>query len=120
MKKLFFYCLVLIFCCELKAQDVSIPEGSFKDYLMSRYPGCFVNLDIDGRLMMNTACTAITSEDSLEFHQLDITFGPLDLEGIQYFTSLKYLNCSGNQIASVPALPASLISGYGKEYSMWM
>ena len=87
---------------ECKAQDVSLPLGPFRDFLMSRYPSCFVNTNGNGELMLNTSCTAITTEDSLEFHNLFDMTGTytVDLTGLQYFTSLIYLNCNNNQITT--------------------
>jgi uncharacterized repeat protein (TIGR01451 family) len=110
-----FYLFILIglfnFSEAAKAQDVSLPLGPFRDFLVSRYPSCFVNQDINGNLMLNTSCTAITTEDSLVFHNMVPVFpfyDPVDLDGIQYFSSLKYLDCSNSQIMNFPAFPASL------------
>ena len=101
MKKICFFLSLLIFSHkDVTAQDVSLPLGPFRDFLLARYPACFVNTDIDGYLMLNTACTAITTEDSLEFHNLGLSGNPIDLTGLQYFTSVVYLNCTYNQIVT--------------------
>jgi uncharacterized repeat protein (TIGR01451 family) len=94
-KKLLFSIILINLVHILSAQDVSLPLGPFRSFLISRYPGCFVNPDANGNLMLNTGCTAITTEDSLEFHNLG---GALDLTGLQYFTSVVYLNCANNGI----------------------
>jgi hypothetical protein len=47
---------------------------------------------------MDTTCTAITTEDSLEFHGLGWESSRLDMTGIQYFDNLKYLDFSANCI----------------------
>lgn len=93
--------LLLIFLFDYgntKSQDVSLPLGPFRDFLISRYPSCFVNVNGQGELMLNTACTAITTEDSLDFHNLFPVNYPVDLTGLQYFTSMVYLDCSDNLI----------------------
>lgn len=87
-----------LYSLDARAQDVSLPLGPFRDFLIARYPGCFVNTNGQGELMINTACTAITTEDSLEFHNLFPGSFPVDLTGLQYFTSLVYLDCSDNLI----------------------
>ncbi len=99
MRKLLIFSVILLTLVHnLSAQDVSLPDGEFRNFLISRYPGCFVNTDINGQLMLNTTCAAITTEDSLEFHNLGLLGDPIDLTGLQYFTSLVYLNCTNNQI----------------------
>ncbi len=110
MKKLYliFSILLIIFSLNnnLKAQNVPIPNGEFKDFLVSNYPSCFVN--ISGELLMNTSCSEITTEDSLVFHNLGTVANPINLNGIQYFTSLKYLDGSKSLISTFPMFPASL------------
>lgn len=111
MKKFYilFWILVLLsFQNHLKAQDVLLPEGPFKNFLINKYPSCFVNVEGNGYRLLDTTCTAIITEDSLEFHNLD-EYLPLDINGIQYFTSLKYLNCSNTFIQSPPPLPSTLV-----------
>jgi uncharacterized repeat protein (TIGR01451 family) len=100
MRKLYLFSIILfnLVVSNIHAQDVSLPDGEFRNFLLSRYPGCFINTDINGQLMLNTTCAAITTEDSLEFHNLGLTGSPIDLTGLQYFTSLVYLNCTNNQI----------------------
>ena len=112
MKKIYpiFYALLLILTIQnnLKAQDVSIPDNEFRGFLISKYPSCFVNVDGNGNLMMNTNCSEIVGEDSLEFHIRSTIAAGINIEGIQYFTSLIYLDCSNTIIQSSPSLPASL------------
>ena len=103
-------CLAVLFTTAVQAQNVSIADGPFKTFLMGKYPSCFVPDLVNGGFLLNTACSQVTSEDTLEFHNLpNPGFVPVDLDGIQYFTSLQYLNCSNNQIVLSPPLPASLL-----------
>ncbi len=99
--------MIIVFCLgDLKAQFVDLPDGPFKDLLIQRYPTCF-----NASFQMDISCPQIVSEDSLEFHDLRVVapfFYLVNMEGIQYFTSLVYLDCSGNEISQSPALPASL------------
>ena len=90
------------------ASDVVLPDGLFKTFLKNKYPSCFY---VDGNQVewMNTICSEITSEDSLDLTDLGYSNSSyLDLEGIQYFTSLKYLNCTHNLLMSSPPLPSTL------------
>ncbi|MBS1734430.1 MAG: hypothetical protein JST02_14130, partial [Bacteroidetes bacterium] len=71
-----------------KAQYVSLPNDSFKTFLLNRYPSCF-NAAGD----LDTTCTAIITEDSLEFHGLS---GSNNYTALAYFDNLVFLNCSNN------------------------
>ncbi|MEO8771547.1 MAG: hypothetical protein ABI402_15745 [Ferruginibacter sp.] len=112
MKKTLYLIFILLICNHVKA-DVVIPDGYFKLFLKSKYPSCFY-VDANSVEWLNTSCSSITSEDSLNMSDFayqnnfsgDYLF---NLEGIQYFTSLKYLNVKNHAIDSSPTLPASLI-----------
>lgn len=96
-------CLFLF--CLAKAQYVTIPDDDFRNFLRTKYPGCF-----NASQQLNSTCTAVTTEDSLEFHNINsqpITQN-IDLTGIQYFTALQYLNCSNNYIGYTGTLPSGL------------
>lgn len=89
-------------------------DDKFAQFLLTKYPGClgFQQEDhsnfpwIDAGYYIKTpVCAAIADEDSLNIQGLGIR----SLEGIQYFTSLVYLNCSSNKIESSPSLPSSLL-----------
>src|SRR6202012_6216480 len=82
-----------------KAQYASIPDSFFRAYLKQQYPSCF-----NGSGMMDTTCSAIINETKLQIGELRIS----NLQGIQYFKSLTYLDCSQNQIDTIPTLPGSL------------
>jgi len=82
-----------------KAQNyVTIPDANFVAYLQWLYPDC-----MNGNLM-DTTSTVLDTLTSLSVDNYSIT----DLTGIQYFTSLLDLSCSGNLLTSLPALPNSL------------
>ena len=81
------------------AQYVSIPDVNFRNALKAKYPNCFNASD-----MMDTTCSAIVNEDSLDVSQRTIE----SLQGIKYFVNLKSLDCSPNIIVSLPTLPSFL------------
>ena len=81
------------------AQYVSIPDVNFRNALKAKYPNCFNASD-----KMDTTCSAIVNEDSLDVSQRTIE----SLQGIKYFVNLKSLDCSPNIIVSLPTLPSFL------------
>ncbi len=105
MKKIFVLLVSLLFFANFcNAQKVMIPYDSFRDFLKNKYPSCFDSFD-----SLDITCGEIVNEDSLNIYGLGRTgLNYLSLEGIQYFTSLKYLNCTDNAIISSPPLPATL------------
>jgi len=83
-----------------RAQYVTIPDASFQAYLQTKFPSCF-----NGSGMMDTTCSAVLTADTIIVSGLAIQ----DITGIQYFTSLKYLDCSNGNYITVPfSLPNSL------------
>lgn len=78
---------------------VTIPDANFSDWLNVNYPDCMDGnqLDID--------CPAVLNTTSVNVQQKSIA----DLTGIEYFTSLKFLNCSFNQLSFLPTLPEDLV-----------
>ena len=100
MRKIWFCLLIsLITCVFAKAQYVNIADSNFRALLIKVYPACF-----DGSGQMDTTCRGIITEDSLYVNQDSIQ----DLSGIQYFKSLKLLDCENNQLTTLPTLPNSL------------
>ena len=74
-------------------------DGSFLEYLRTKYPDL---IDDAGHLRRDIAAN---------FEELDLSEGDFtQLNELQYFTKLKKLNCSDNQLESFPAgLPDGLI-----------
>ncbi len=99
MKKLFLiFTLFLTQISALKAQFVTLSDPNLTWVLMNIYPDCFdANEDLD------TTCAA------LKTGSLDISNnGISDLTGIRYFKLLNNLNCSNNNLTSLPVLPNGL------------
>ncbi|MBK9352531.1 MAG: T9SS type A sorting domain-containing protein [Bacteroidetes bacterium] len=100
MKKLIFTCLLFVFFANIaKAQFVEIPDVNFRNALKVKYPTCFNASDL-----MDTTCGMIVNEDTLIVKSRLIP----SIEGVKYFKKLKYLDCSFNQLGSLPILPSSL------------
>ena len=71
----------------LKAQGVFLNDGTFHTYIVQHYTSCiFPDNSID------VTCSAIVNEDTLNLSG----FGIGDYDGLQYFTSLRYLDVSNN------------------------
>ena len=100
MKKLFSILLLLVLTSgQLNAQYVTIPDANFVTWLQNTYPNCMVGNQMD------TTCVPIVTETFVAVNSQGIS----DLDGIQYFDSLKYLNCFLNNLTTLPSLPDSLI-----------
>ena len=100
MKKLFTL-LALVFVLNANAQttNVLIPDANFVTYLQSIVPAAMTGDSL------NTSSTLVTTTThTINVYNKNIT----DLTGIQYFSSLIYLNCQQNSLTSIPALPNSL------------
>jgi hypothetical protein len=101
MKKLLLT-LILVFnlCKESKAQTyVLIPDANFATYLQGLIPSA-----MSGNSLNITSTLVTTSTQSIIVNNLGIS----NLSGVQYFTSLTWLRCSGNSLTSLPALPNTL------------
>lgn len=91
--------IVLGWTLSTNAMLVTIPDDNFRAYLQSSFPSSFVN----GQ--METTSDEIIKETGLHLEKRNIK----DLTGIEYFVNLTYLDCSGNQLTSLPKLPGSLL-----------
>ena len=106
-KKLTSKCLVLmlffVLCVgtRLQGQFIDIPDANFRARLQTLYPACFGGV---GGNQLNTSCPAVTSANTLNVQNLNIT----NLIGVGAFTNLQTLNCSSNQLTSLPTLPMNL------------
>jgi len=98
MKKIYLLLALSIFTVKTQAQTVAITDPNFLAWLQFTYPTC-----MNGNLM-DINCTGITSTTSVNIPNLAIG----NITGIEHFTSLQTLDCSGNDLTSIPALPASL------------
>jgi uncharacterized repeat protein (TIGR01451 family) len=99
MKKLILLFLVLFLkFAPTKAQWVTIPDPNFVTKLTQLFPSC-----MNGN-QMDTTCAAVVNATSLFVPGSNIS----NLSGIEYFNNLSTLNCSDNQLASLPSLPNSL------------
>jgi Leucine-rich repeat (LRR) protein len=99
MKKFCFLFIIILFSHFAYAQYVTIPDTAFRAFLQQKYPSCF-----NGEGMMNSTCSAIVNETSLDLSSFTVS----SLDGIQYFTSLRYLNCINNIIFYWPSFPNTL------------
>jgi uncharacterized repeat protein (TIGR01451 family) len=93
--------LFLLSVKESKSQYVNIPDTNFVNWLNNNgYSGC-----MSGN-MMDTTCSLIVNAQSVMLPQ----FGGyvMDLTGIQFFDSLKTLDCSHQALTFLPQLPATL------------
>jgi len=85
--------------CPYDTHHVSLPDLAFSGILQNYYPSCF---NFGGQL--DTTCSQVLNVTSLNVSYASIS----NLSGIQYFKNLDTLNCSGNNLTSLPPLPASL------------
>lgn len=96
---------LLLSSLSLSAQYVTIPDANFRGYLQQNFPACF-----NASNQMDTTCTQITSLTYLVVSYKNIA----DLTGVQYFDALQQLYCNGNQLSSLPPLPAGLFLFEGR------
>jgi hypothetical protein len=102
------YSLISILCISpLCAQIIDIPDAAFKSKLLS---GTRVSVSTAGNTFNTNADTnddgEIDVNEALLVTGLNLSTTPANtngdvtsLEGIQYFTNLKYLNFTGNQVS---------------------
>ena len=82
---------------------VSIPDTAFVTYLKTLVPSAMSGNQLD---ISNTLVTTYSNAINVSSKKIN------DLSGIQYFTSLRNLNCDSNSLTSLPALPDSLNTLY--------
>ncbi len=96
--------IALLVCFEqVNAQTsyVAIPDSGFVHYLKTIVPNA---LKGDSLNTSSTLVTTYTPNINVSNYYPRIA----NLNGIQYFTSLTYLNCYNNSLTSLPALPNTL------------
>ncbi len=99
MKKILLL-LSLVSFGQINAQTwVTIPDANFVTWLQTNIPSAMHGDS------MNTSSPLVTNRTSITVFNIAIS----DLNGIQYFTSLRYLNCSqNNSNVNLPTLPNTL------------
>ncbi len=102
--------LIIIFCFSfaVKAQYVNIPDSNFGKFLIAKYPSCLYKDSVANKYWMDTTCSAVVNEDSVSYGTIIHADMIANLEGIQYFKKLIYLNCNTNELSSLPLLSNSL------------
>jgi len=96
---------VSVFFSKLHAQEqgwVKIPDANLVLALQDIVPAAIIGDQL------NTESPVVTGTFSLDIGGHGIT----NLYGIQFFTSLTYLECKNNGLASLPQLPSSLLELY--------
>ena len=78
---------------------VTIPDTTFAAYLRSVIPSAMSGNQLDTSSSLVTVSTV----------SIDVSGGGItDLNGIQYFSSLRYLDCNFNSLTNLPNLPHTL------------
>lgn len=91
--------LLVVLNVTSKAQSyVTIPDANFVAWLNTVIPSC-----MNGN-QMDTNNTTVQTLNSIYLGAASIN----DLTGIQYFSALQTLDCSDNQLTSLPSLPINL------------
>jgi len=99
MTRLFVLLILLTFIYKSKAQNmVTIPDTNFASHLQTIIPGAMTGNQMD------TTSTLVTSMQSLSVMGKNIS----NLYGLQFFSSLAFLDCNSNILNALPTLPASL------------
>ena len=84
----------------LKGQYVDIPDANFINWLTSSN----VSNCLNAQNQLDTTCAGVLNETTIICSQSHI----VNLDGVQYFKRLRYLDCSINQLDSLPRLSDSL------------
>ncbi len=84
-----------------KGQMVYIPDTNFRNALIAQGFGVCITGD-----SIDSSCPLVANDSDLEVGGLYIH----DLQGLQAFSSLKYLKCSHDSLTNLPTLPPLLIT----------
>ena len=106
----FFIGALLLLLSTVNAQYVTIPDSAFRSQLIINYSSCF-----NGAGQMDTTCSAIINEDSLDFNS-SVNGGNGVIEpslidniyGLQYFKNLQFLRMWGLNVSDFSFWPAKL------------
>ncbi len=99
MKKLFTLLALIVCLTNLKAQYVTIPDPNFRAWLQANVPSAMSGNQMD------TTSLAVTTRTNVDVYYKWIS----NLHGIQYFKTLKSLDCSTNNIIALNNLPNTLL-----------
>src|ERR1700756_284930 len=100
MKKQLFIAVAIFLLFKAQAQTwFVIPDTNFANYLHTIVPTAMQHDSLDTSSPLVTTIT-----HTINVYNKNIS----DLNGVQYFTSLTYLNCGDNPITSLPALSNTL------------
>lgn len=103
-------CLLLLFFLNgfvAPSQVINFPDINFKTRLMQSSVTTNIAVDVNGDFIVIDANgdNEIQVEEALMVYDLDLNNSSISsLSGIEYFTNLRWLNCSGNQVSSLNAL----------------
>ena len=81
----------------------AINETNFPD---PKFRECVKEYDTNGDDALSDIEIAQVKRMSVDYQEIS------SIEGIEFFTALTYLNCSGNELTALPELPASLNTLY--------
>ena len=104
MKKIYVLLIVLCFFTTSKAQIVNIPDANFKAKLLTASTNNTIAKDLVGNYFKIDANSDGQIQESEVFQVASLFVSNsniLDLTGIEFFTNLEYLNCTGNQLTSL-------------------
>src|SRR5690349_8595917 len=94
-----FILITFFFAFSAQAQMVYLPDTNFRNKLINLgYGVCIIGDSID------SSCPQVANTTSLNVSSFNIH----DLQGVQAFGLLTYLNCNGNQLTVLPALQTTL------------
>lgn len=90
--------LLMLLSFNAKSQYVTIPDSTFAAWLSNKYPLCMLGNQLD------TTCNAILNETTINVFPYNFA----NLDGIQYFKSLKRLDVSDAWVYHIPSFPPTL------------
>ncbi len=97
-------CLLLFFAITTYGQIINIPDAVFKTKLVSAAPGNMIAKNVNGNYMtidVNQDGEIQQSEANQVYKLYVVNSTISSLEGIQYFNSLKWLECYNNAITTL-------------------
>lgn len=102
MKKIYILFALALLTAQTQAQTVTITDSNFAAWLQFAHPTCMSGNQLD------IACAGAALDTAMDISNKNIS----NIDGIEHFTHLKELNCSGNNIVTLPVFPQSLLRLY--------